>query len=265
MRLLERIENRLHWLAIPGLFKYLAMLGVLVSAVSWINPSVAEAIVFDRDRILAGEYWRIFSFGLAPMGLFGFSAFGVLFLVFATFIAFLVSDSLEQVWGETRTTLYLLATWIGLMVGPMILDPRSSFAGTYLYLAMFFAFATYFPKYEFRLLAILPVQVRVLAWISFGFMILSLIGNWRLVSVVVPTLLPYALWILPSFLRARRTLAEAGARRRKFQRESLPDDDAFHRCESCGRTEISHPELDFRTLVDGTEYCVDHLPDEPAP
>ncbi len=260
MRWLERLENRLHWLAIPGFFKYLAMLGVLVSAVSWINPGIAETIAFDRSRILEGEFWRLFSFGFAPMGVFGFGVLSILFLVFATFIAFLISDSLEEVWGETRTTLYLLTAWGGMTVGPMLLDPQSPFVGSYLYLTMFFAFATFFPKYEFRLLGILPVQVRVLAWIAFGFMFLSLLGNWRLVSVIAPTLLPYALWVLPAYLRNRKALMEAGMRRRKFQAKASPEDDAFHRCNECGRTEVSDPELDFRTMHDGTEYCVDHLP-----
>lgn len=260
MRWLERIENRLNWVAIPGLFKYLAMLGVLVSAVSWINPDVASIISFDRAKILEGEYWRLLSFGFAPMGVFGFSVFGVLFLVFATFIAFLVSDSLEEVWGPTRTTLYLLSVWVGLMIGPMILDPRTPFIGTYLYVAMFLAFATYFPRYEFRLFAILPVQVRWLAWILFGFMMISVLGHWPLVSVALPTLLPYGLWVLPSFIRDRKALAQAGMRRRKFQTESLPEDNAFHRCSECDRTELTNPDLDFRTMLDGTEYCVDHLP-----
>lgn len=264
MSWLERIENRLHWLAIPGFFKYLAMLGVLVSAVSWINPAIAETIAFDRSRILAGEFWRLLSFGFAPMGIFPFGVVSVVFLVFATFIAFLVSDSLEEVWGSTRTTLYLLAAWIGMMAGPMIIDPKSPFVGTYLYLTMFFAFATYFPKYEFRLFAILPIQVRVLAWIAFGFMILSLLGNWRLISVVVPTLLPYAIWVLPAFLRNRKALAEAGMRRRKFEAKALPEDEAFNRCTVCDRTEKTNPDLEFRTMADGTEYCVDHLPEDAA-
>ncbi|MCH7224500.1 hypothetical protein [Haloferula sp. A504] len=265
MRWLERMEDRLHWVAIPGLFKYLAMLGVLVSAVSWINPDVASIIAFDRAKILDGEYWRLLSFGFAPMGVFGFSVFGVLFLVFATFIAFLVSDSLEEVWGPTRTTLYLLSVWVGLMIGPMILDPHTSFIGTYLYLAMFFAFATYFPRYEFRLFAILPVQVRWLAWIGFGIMVLSLLGHLPLISVVLPTLLPYGLWVLPTFLRDRKALAEAGLRRRKFQSKALPEDQAFHRCAECDRTELTDPELDFRTMLDGTEYCVEHLPADSEP
>jgi hypothetical protein len=34
----------------------------------------------------------------------------------------------------------------------------------------------------------------------------------------------------------------------------------LHRCAKCDRTEISHPELDFRVAGDGEEYCAEHLP-----
>jgi len=33
-----------------------------------------------------------------------------------------------------------------------------------------------------------------------------------------------------------------------------------HRCSQCGRTEVSHVELDFRVAADGEEYCTEHLP-----
>jgi hypothetical protein len=262
MRWLESIERRLGWLAIPGLFKSLALLGVLVSAVSWINPEVASTIAFDRNLILKGQVWRLVTFAFAPMGVFDFSVFGVVFLIFATLIAFLVSDSLEEVWGTARTTLYLLTAWAGLAIGPMLLNPGSLFIGTYLYATMFFAFATYFPRYEFRLFFFLPVQVRWLAWVLFALLILSLLAQPSLISVLAPTLLPYAIWILPKFLRERKNLAEAAARRRSFESKALPEDDAFHRCETCGRTERTDPQLDFRTMLDGTEYCMDHLPDD---
>lgn len=264
MRWLERIEDRLHWLAIPGFFKYLAMLGVLISAVSWVQPGIAAAIAFDRQLILEGEYWRLFSFGLAPMGVFPFGVISVVILVFATFIAILVSDSLEQVWGPVRTSIYLLATWIGLALGPLLLDPQAPFIGTFLYLSMFFAFATYFPKVEFRILGIIPIQVRWIAWFGFVMMMLGLLANPRTISIVLPTLVPYSLWVLPAYLRSRKTLAEAAVRRRKFQSKALPEGDAFHHCAECGRTEKTDPDLDFRTMLDGTEYCVDHLPDDSA-
>ncbi|MBK1828947.1 hypothetical protein [Haloferula rosea] len=264
MRWLDRLEDRLHWLAFPGLFKYLALTGVVVTVAYWLNPGIEEALRFDRDLILQGEVWRLFGFALAPTGLFGFGGLGVLFLYFATMIAFLVNDSLEEVWGPTRTTLYLLVTIIGLVIGQFILGKSFPSTGFYLYNAMFLAFATHFPTYEFRLFLILPVQVRWLAWLSLALMVYSVLALPIMILLVLPTLLPYAIWVLPDFIRNRKGLAQAAARRRKFASVSVSQGDAFHRCTVCKRTEKDDDELEFRTYPDGTEYCVDHLPEEGA-
>jgi hypothetical protein len=262
MRWLERIELRLHWLAFPGLFKWLTLLGVGMFAYQWVDPNIHQTLGFDRQAILGGEWWRLATFVFdAGLG-FGFTAWGAFLLYFAVRIAFLVSDSLEQVWGTTRMTLYLLVGWIGLAAAHWVLDLPSGNAGEFLYLAAFFAFATYFPRVEFLLFFILPVQVRIFAWLAFGRLIFLCSAAPPLFLLLGATCLPYVLWVLPAYIRNRKTLLESGIRRRKFQKKLLPDEAAFHRCEECGRTDKSDPDLDFRTMLDGTEYCVDHLPDD---
>lgn len=263
MRWLERIESRLSWIAIPGLFKYLTLLGVVVYVAQWADPKVPTYIAFDRAKILDGEFWRLFTFAFAPTGTLGANMLGVLFMFFAVMIAFLVSDSLEQVWGPTRTTLYLLTAWILLVAGQLVVDlgPLGRTSGSYLYSSMFLAFATFFPRYEFRLFLILPVQVRFLAWIILGFMLLSVVAQPGLLAVVLPTLIPYAIFVLPGIVGERKALADSAQRRRKFSKAAADTAEPFHRCADCGRTEQSDPDLDFRTLADGSEYCVDHLPE----
>ncbi|MGE9269927.1 MAG: hypothetical protein ACQKBU_03920 [Verrucomicrobiales bacterium] len=262
MRWLDRLEGRLHWLAFPNLFKYLALTGVVVTVAYWLNPGIEEALIFDRQKILAGEIWRLFAFALSPTGLFGLSPLGVIFLYFVTMIAFLLNDSLEEVWGPTRTTLYILTTIGGLIGGQFLLGQPVPAAGFYLYNAMFLAFATYFPAYEFRLFLVLPVQVRWLGWLSLAFMVGSVFSQPLTALLVIPSLLPYSIWILPPFLRNRKALAESAQRRRKFQSASRSQDTAFHRCSVCHRTEQDRDDLEFRTAANGVEYCLDHLPED---
>ena len=257
---LERVENRLHWLAIPGLFKWLTLLGVIVFAWQWVDPNVVETIAFDRGKILEGEFWRVFTFAFTGVTLFPLTAFGALFLFFAVMIAFLVSDSLEQVWGPTRLSLYIIVGWLGLVVGQFLLG-LPSLGGSYLYTSLFLAFCTYFPRYEFRLFFFIPVQVRFLGWLALGMLVLSVFSFPPNLFLVLPTLLPYGIWVLPAFLRDRSNLAAASRRRNKFEGKKTPEAEPFHRCSVCQRTEKSDPHLDFRTYPDGTEYCVHHLPD----
>lgn len=260
MRWLEKLEERLDWIAFPGLFKYLTYIGAVVFAWQWADPGAAEAIAFDRDKILAGEFWRVASFVFAPMGTFAFGAIGVLFLFFALMIASLISNSLEEVWGPTRTTLYILVAWLGLVVGQFVFNPPSTMSGVYLYNSLFFAFATYFPRLEFRLFLFLPVQVRFIAWFLLAMLVLSVLANLRNLGLMLPTLLPYALWVLPNHVAERRLVADSAARRRDFAAAQAGEDEAFHRCAVCHRTERDDSRLDFRVMPDGTEYCVEHLP-----
>ncbi|MEP4078183.1 hypothetical protein [Haloferula sp.] len=260
MRWLTALENRLQWVAFPGLFKYLTFLGVIIFAWQWIDPTVVERISFDRSKILSGEVWRIISFAFAPTGTGSLTPIGILFLFFAVMIAFLINDSLEQVWGPTRTTLYLMTAWVGLVIGMFVFDPGTLPAGRYLYTSMFLAFATYFPNYEFRLFFILPVKVRYLGWLALAMMLISGFANPVMWCVVIPTLIPYALWVLPAEIQGRAALAQAAKRRQKFTLSQKSEAEAFHTCATCHRTEHDDSDLEFRTMIDGTEYCVEHLP-----
>ncbi len=51
------------------------------------------------------------------------------------------------------------------------------------------------------------------------------------------------------------------ARRREFRAALAPTSESLHRCKTCGRTERTNPEMEFRVSgADGEEYCVEHLP-----
>jgi hypothetical protein len=260
VRWLDRIEQRLDWLHFPGLFKYLTFLGVIAYACQWARPDIALLLDFDREKILAGEVWRVFTFLFVPMGMRSFSAWGVFILFFAVQLAFMISDSLEEAWGTTRTTLYILVGWLGLIIAQFVFAPYSLASGLLLSTSMFFAFATLYPRVELMLFFIIPVQVRILAWISAAILGLTVVTNpWSLV-LVFPAMLPYLLWVLPDVIHGRKSLVKAAHRRRKFQTASVPEALAFHRCETCGRTERDSEDLQFFTLPDGKEYCQEHLP-----
>lgn len=259
MRWLDRIENRLHWLAFPGLFKWITLLGAIVFATQLANPHVVTAVAFNREAILAGEWWRLITFVFDP-GI-GFSPIGALFFVFAVMIAFLIDNSLAHVWSTTRLTLYVIACWVALAVALWFLPAQADGAGRYLYLSMFFAFATYFPRHQFLMFAIIPVQVKYLAWLALGGLVLSAFQFPPAFLLLLAVTLPYALWVLPEVVINRKHLATAAVKRRDFKARQMPAHEAFHRCETCGRTDISHPNLEFRTMEDGTEFCTEHLPE----
>ncbi|HEY1123050.1 MAG TPA: hypothetical protein VGE67_15665, partial [Haloferula sp.] len=220
MRWLDWIERRLEWLHFPGLFKYLTFLGVIAYACQWARPEIGMMLDFDREKILSGEVWRVFTFLFAPMGSRGFGPVSVFFLFFAVQISFLISDSLEEAWGTTRLTLYILVAWIGLAVAQFVFDPGVPLSGSLLYTSLFLAFATLFPRVEFSMFFLFPVQVRILGWISAVLLLLNAVTKPASLILTVPAMIPYLLWVLPDVIHGRKSLVAASHRRRKFQTAS---------------------------------------------
>jgi hypothetical protein len=264
VRWLENLERKMDWLHFQGLFKVLAFLGGIAYACKWARPDIPLLLAFDRTEILSGEVWRIFTFILAPAAAQAFSPVGALFMVFGILISFMISDSLESVWGSTRTTLYIVTGWFCLAVAQFVFDlpyyfgPLSS--GTMLYSSVFFAFATLFPRVELTLFFLIPVEVRVLAWIAGVLILVNGILHPLSLLVVVPGMIPYALWVLPGFVRNQKTLVKAAGRRRQFTVAKGSAAEPFHVCEVCRRTEHDPADLEFFVLPDGKEYCSEHLP-----
>ncbi|MCW1915092.1 hypothetical protein OJ996_16010 [Luteolibacter sp. GHJ8] len=261
VRWLDALERRMEWLSFPGLFKYLTFLGVIAYACQWARPEIGHILEFDRAAVFEDkEIWRIFTFIFAPMGMRSFSAPGALFLFFAVMISFMISDSLEQAWGPKRTTLYIVAAILGMMIFQLAIGPEAKGGGSFLYSSLFFAFATLFPKVEFVLFFLIPVQVRFLAMISAVLMAISCVMWPPLLWLVVPAMLPYCLWVLPDVARGRKSLVQAAQRRRKFTVAKGPSAEPFHVCEICRRTEHDPADLQFFVTPDGKEYCSEHLP-----
>jgi len=259
MPLLDRMERKLGWLAFPGFFRFYILLGVLVFALSWMRPDLGMILEFDLAKIMRGEVWRIVTFLVAPDALGGFSIFGVLFLYFAIIIGFLINDSLEGAWGAFRTSMFFYTGFLSLLIGNLVL-PSVAWSGGYFYTSAFFAFATLFPRYEFLLFFILPVQVRFLAMIGAVGIIITAISQPILIPFLVMAFLNYLLWVAIPFFRNRKTLVKAAGRRRKFEKANLPESETFHRCEVCDRTENDPSAPSFRVGSDGKEYCTEHLP-----
>lgn len=264
VRWLENLERKMDWLHFQGLFKYLAFLGGIAYACKWANPNIVESLVFDRAAILGGEVWRIFTFILAPAAAQSFSAVGALFMVFGILVSFMISDSLESIWGSTRMTLYILTGWFCLAVAQFVFDlpyyfgPLSS--GVMLYTSVFFAFATNFPRVELTLFFLIPVEVRVLAWLGGILLLVNAVLHPFSLLIVAPGMIPYLLWVLPNVARSRKTLVKAAGRRRQFTVAKGGASEPFHVCEVCRRTERDPADLEFFVMPDGKEYCSEHLP-----
>jgi hypothetical protein len=130
-------------------------------------------------------------------------------------------------------------------------------SNTFLNLSLFFAFATLAPNYEIFLFFILRVKMKYVALVFAGFLLLQMVAAPLAdKAAMVASLANYLLFFGPGFVKGRIEAESTRVRRKKF----IPATEALHRCAKCDRTEVSHPDLEFRVAGDGEEYCAEHLP-----
>ncbi len=261
MQFLGKWERQFGWISFPGFLRFYAIFHILVYLLQIVNPQIGETLDFNRDKILSGEVWRLVTFLFASSGMGGLDALGALFMFFMVMIAFMMNDALEAAWGVFRSSMFYYTGYIGLLIGNFLYPDVLTGNGFYIYAAAFFAFATLFPKVEFLMFFIIPVQVRWLAILSGILIFLPILDQPHYVGYILLSFANYLLWAGIPALRGQASVIQAVQRRRKFQKESHMDENAFHRCAECDRTEISDPDLDFRMSADGKEYCSDHIKD----
>ena len=254
-----QLERRFGWLSFPGFLRYYALLHALVYLLQLVRPDIGFLLEFDRAKILSGQVWRLVTFLFASSGWAGIGLLGALFFYFMVMIAFMMSDALEEAWGVFKTTLFYYCGILCLIVGNFVLPGSIPGSGFLLYGSAFLAFATLFPRIEFLMFFILPVQVRFLAWIQVVFLVLSVFSSWILLPFFLLAYVNYILWAGVPALRGTARVIEAAQRRKRFNAKKMPEEESFHSCARCDRTEITDPGLEFRVGPDGREYCADHL------
>ena len=259
MSFLDRLERRFGRLAFPGFLRFYALFQALVFGLHFLSPSLGSLLEFDRQKIMAGEVWRVITFFLAPAAV-GNGLLPVVFFIFLIMITFMVSDALEGAWGVFRASMFYYCGIIGLIIANFAYGTNVPGSGFFLYESSFFAFATLFPRVTFLLMFVIPVQVRFLAILGAVVLFLS--------ALMTPAYLPYyllsfgnyLLFVAVPYLRSRRRGTPGAAWVRRVSQKANPVSQAFHTCKTCGRTDVSHPALEFRVGADGEEYCTDHLP-----
>ncbi|MBN2684184.1 MAG: hypothetical protein JXR40_02795 [Pontiellaceae bacterium] len=249
---ISSLEKRFGSWAIPHLGVYIILLqGIGFFLLAGEYATVSDLVLYGNDVIHAKEWWRLFSFLMMP-------ADTSLFLLLAMYIFYLMSSALEQRWGSFRFNLFILVGYL-FTVAAAFIKPDVQIVNTYFLGAVFLAFATLFPDFEFLLFFVLPVKVKWLGWITAaGFALTLFSGNNpgdRL--CVLAAFLTYALFFGRDFLRGQAT----AKRRKAFVAENVKvESSARHTCTICGVTDQSDPTMGFRYCSTcGKCFCEEHI------
>jgi len=260
MRPLDTMERWLRPVAMPYLAPVLA--GAQAIVFIWIMVSspqdparVLDPIVLVPERVLAGEWWRIFTFLAVPPTLHPLWAI-VSWLVFV-----MIGNDLERQWGMARFNLFLLIGWLATSAASFA-NPSGTTTNGFMMMTVFLAFATLAPEAIFRLFFVLPVKAKWLAWLAWIVLGIAFIrgpGAERL--AVLASVANWAAFFLPMLIKRTRDRTARAVRTARTRDASASQ--PRHRCVVCGRTGESDPLLEFRyaTQPDGTQcYCTEHVP-----
>lgn len=260
MKRLDSLEKHLGFLAVPNVILTLIAAQLVIYGAVLTGHVDYASVILDPKAVFSGEWWRLFSFLIAPPFI-AMGALDALFLAFYWYILWMMSSSLEAVWGLFRFNVFLLLgvflTIVGALVGQLISPNALIQISIYaISMSIFFAFATTHPNIEFLIMFILPVKVKWLAWFAGAIMLLSFIGGPTMghrLAILAPVL-NYLFFFQGDLIQATKSRE----RRKKFnvQRKQAAEE-ALHTCTTCGTSDLSDPDRDFRyKVVDGDAVCI---------
>ena len=154
-RILDRLEPVLGRMALPQILRWIAGFQAMSWGLSLFSPEYLALINFDREAILAGQVWRLFSWVLLPV-VPGSGGMAIFLVLIALLFMFFISDSLEGHWGSYRLNVFVISTIVLLAAaGFLPIHPLTlTILNITFYSAVFLAFASLFPNHIIHLMMV---------------------------------------------------------------------------------------------------------------
>lgn len=177
------------------LYIVIAMAGVFIVELFVPEVPLSQYMEFERSKILQGELWRVLTWALIP------DTTSIVWIIFSLYFYYLIGSGLESQWGKFKFNVYYFMGVILTVIGGFITGYTSN---TYLYYAMFFAFAVMFPDFRVLLFFFIPIKIKWLAVVDAVFFIIMLIlnivfGSWSEVVAIIISVLNFILFFFNDF------------------------------------------------------------------
>ncbi len=195
LHMIEKLEKKLGKYAVKNLIYYILGAYVIGYVLYMVKPEWYEYIVLYPSLVMKGQVWRLFTWVCTvPQSL-------NILIIFMFLFYFFIGKTLEQYMGAFKYNLYIFSGWFFTTLGSMLIywlsgSAMSIFVSTnYLNLTSFLAFAIIFPDTRVYLFGILPIKMKILAWIDaiyLGLQVISGVVIWLSpISVVTQALEMY--------------------------------------------------------------------------
>ena len=254
MKAIDYLDRKIGRFAIPNLTIFLIAGQSFFYLMYMTRKLERSATYLSADLLMSGEWWRIFTLPFDP------PRQSLIFTLFAWYFFYMMGSTLEEHWGAFRYNVYLLFGCI-ITVAVSFLVPAYPISNGFLAGSIFLAFATLFPDYQILLFFVLPVRIKWLALLTWlGYAYQFVFGDWATRLMVLAAITNYLVFfandIYVNIKYGRRQFVKKAVR-------AIPKDHRpSHSCTTCGITDKSHPEMDFRYCpqCNGQHgYCKEHI------
>ncbi len=287
-RFLQRNRNK----GIPNLMLYICIANAVLLLYTYFTDDYkpVNALYFDMERIFRGEVWRCVTW---LMSFATESGYGLISIVFYVLFNHWLGNVLESIWGTFRLNIYylggaLITVVVAVLIGLCGIPVQVS--AYYLNISLMLAVATLIPEERIMLFGIFSLKMRWLALFDVALILINLIRViarysgivfWMELLMVgtapVISLLNYLLNFGKDVGRLFRSNYSYKQVKRHYEfkkaakqpRPNLADQFRSkekgpfrHKCTVCGRTDATHPNLEFRycSRCKGYYcYCIDHI------
>ena len=254
MKLIDQLDRKIGRFAIPNLTIYLIAGQSFFYLMYMTEKLERSATYFSANYLMAGEWWRLFTLPFDP------PRQSLIFAAIAWYFFYMLGSTLEAHWGAFRYNIYLFLG-CAITVAASFLVPAYPVNNAFLAGSIFLAFATLFPEYEILLFFVLPVRIKWLAlltWLSYAYQIVF--GDWATRLMILAAIANYLVFFASDIFRT----VKYGRKQitKKAVRMTKKEDGPSHRCTTCGITDKSHPDMDFRYCpqCNGQHgYCREHI------
>jgi len=210
----DRLEQSLGDWAIPYIVRGLVLLNVLAYFLNLGSPGLAQSLILDPQRVMAGEFWRIITFLFVPTV--GDGMFGPLFLLIFFLFMWFVGDALETAWGSFKLTLFLILGIISINGYALLTGAMGT--NVFFLQSFLFCFAVLFPRQEIMLFPLpIPIQVKYLGIFFGAVLLLTFLSSPGFRLLILASLVPFFLYAGPGAWDSWRASREAKKRRERFQ------------------------------------------------
>ena len=287
---------------IPNLMLYIALGNAVVTIIGMIygGDILYNLLCFDKTKILQGEVWRLLTYVFTMT--YG-DIFALIFMYFFYMLGRQIEYSMGTLrfnlfyfsgilMMDAFAMIFCPFAYEGMLVRQeqwdflqAVLSSYNSMA-LYMHLSLLLMYATTNPESRFLFMFFIPVPAWLMALLYLVIVTLQVVSLSYPILYFPHNLFPlvaignYLLFtgrnivnVLPLTLRAKVVRLFQKKQRKQKQakvvqfrqgKATAGKGDFNHRCEICGRTDVSNPELEFRYCSRCTGYrcyCEDHIND----